>query len=133
MNNLEELYAKRMAAKSEAEQAKYNEQLQSRDRRVALAQRFLDQILFLNNYGYKWKLWTSCNMGSDCCAPYYWWRVILMDNTIATSPFENIIVEEIDGELKGKWEPTILGHGRAVEGSKDGWFTPEQLVMALSK
>ena len=64
---------------------------------------------------------------------YYAWRVYIMNRTIATSPFESIIVNEIDGEIKGKWEPTILGHGRYVAGQdKDGWFTPEQLVCALS-
>ena len=131
--NLEELYMQRMANKSAAEKQKYEEQLKIRDERVALAQKFLDQIIFLNKHGYKWELFTSCNMGSDCCAPYYRWRVILKNRTIVTSPFESIIVKEIDGEVKGMWEPSILGDGRHVEGQKDGWFTPEQLVMELSK
>lgn len=131
--NLEEIYAHRMAAKSAAEQAKYDKQVKIRDERVALAQKFLDKIIFLNKYGYKWELFTSCNMGSDCCMPYYGWHVLILNRTIATSPFESIIVREIDGEIKGMWEPTILGHGRHVEGQVNGWFTAEQLIMELSK
>ena len=133
MANLEELYTRRINARNEAEQAKYNEQLKIKERRVELAQKFLDQISFLNKYGFKWELRAYCNNGNDCCMAYYAWRVFLLNRTIATSPFETIIVAEVDGEIKGKWEPTILGHGRYVAGQdKDGWFTPEQLVCALS-
>lgn len=133
MEKLEELYRSRVAARNAAEQAKYDAQFEIKERKVELAQKFLDKIIFLNKYGFKWKILAYCNYGRDCCMAYYAWRVILTNSTIATSPFESIIVDEIDGEIKGKWEPTILGHGRYVAGQdKDGWFTPEQLVVALS-
>ena len=133
MANLEELYTSRINARTAAEQAKYDAQFAIKEKRVELAQKFLDQISFLNKYGFKWELRAHCNNGNDCCMDYYAWRVYLLNRTIATSPFESIIVDEIDGEIKGKWEPTILGHGRYVAGQdKDGWFTPEQLIVALS-
>lgn|GEM_PF-4765988 len=133
MGNLEELYKSRINARNEAEQAKYNAQLKIKEKRVEMAQKFLDQISFLNKYGFKWELRAYCNLGRDCCMDYYAWRVYIHNPTIATSPFETIIVDEIDGEIKGKWERSILGHGRYVEGQdKDGWFTPEQLICALS-
>ena len=133
MDNLENLFIHRVNARNAAEQAKYDEQLKIRDRKLELAQKFYDQISFLNKYGFKWEICSYCNNGDDCCMAYYAWRVFIINRTIATSPFETIIVDEINGEVKGKWQPTILGHGRYVEGQdKNGWFTPEQLVIALS-
>jgi len=133
MTNLEKLYTSRISERNAAEQAKYDAQFKIKEKRVEMAQKFLDQISFLNKYGYKWELHAYCNNGDDCCMPYYAWRVYIMNKTIATSPFESIIVDEIDGEIKGKWEPTILGHGRYVAGQdKKGWFTAEQLIIALS-
>ena len=133
MENLEKIYKERIFSKIEKDQKNYDEELKIKERKVNLARRFLDEISFLNNYGYCWEILALCNNGKDCCKPYYGWRVIINNRTIATSPFESIIVDEIDGEIKGKWEPTILGHGRDVDGSKDGWFTPKQLILALSR
>ena len=131
--NLEELYTSRINARNYAEQAAYDAQLKIKEKKVELAQKFLDQISFLNKYGFRWELFASCNNGHDCCMGKYEWRVLLINRTIATSPFESIIVKEVDGEVKGKWEPTSLGNGRHVAGQdKDGWFTPKQLIMAFS-
>ena len=133
MANLEELYIKRVNAKNEARQAEIDKQLKIRDEKIATCQKFLDQILFLNNYGYKWYIFSYCNNGDDCCRAFYGWRVAISNKTIATSPFETIICKEFDGEVKGKWEPCMLGSGRFVEGQdENGWFTAEQLVKALS-
>lgn len=133
MTNLEELYIKRVNAKNDAVQAEIDKQIKIRDEKLEVCKRFFEQISFLNNHGFKWEIHASCNNGHDCCMAYYGWRVYIFNRTIATSPFEDIICKEFDGEVKGKWVPTILGHGRYVEGQdKDGWFTAEQLVMALS-
>lgn len=133
MTNLEELYIKRVNAKNDAVQTEIDKQIKIRDEKLRVCKRFFEQISFLNNHGFKWEIYASCNNGHDCCMAYYGWSVLILNRTIATSPFESIICKEFDGEVKGKWEPTILGHGRYVEGQdKDGWFTAEQLVMALS-
>lgn len=132
--DLEQLYTSRINRRNAEEQAKYDAEYAIKERRVNLAQQFLGQISFLNKYGFKWELLAYCNNGHDCCMAYYAWSVTLVNKTIATSPFEIIVVDEIEGEIKGRWMNTILGHGRYVEGQdKDGWFTAEQLVMALSK
>jgi len=133
MANLEELYTSRINAKNEARNAERDKELEIKEKRVAMAQKFLDQISFLNKYGFNWKISAYCNNGHDCCMGYYAWNVKLVNNTMATNPFEKIIVDEINGEIKGRWETSILGHGRFVDGQdKEGWFTPRQLICALS-
>lgn len=133
MTNLEKLYTERVKAKEDARQAQINAGIKDRDERMKAFKKFFDQISFLNNYGYKWEILSYCNNGNDCCRSYYDWRIVIIDRTIKTSPFENIICKEINGVVKGKWEPTMLGSGRHVKGQdKDGWFTVEQLIVALS-
>ena len=133
-NNLEQLFNERVKAKNDAMQAEKDKYIAIRDENVKVYQRFLDQISFLNNYGFRWKLWVSCNNGHDCCMPRYAWEILLINNTIATTPFESQLnVKEVDGELKARFRPTILGRGRYVNGQdKDGWFTAEQFVLAFS-
>lgn len=123
----------RVNAKNDARQAEIDKYIKKRDERMKVFKKFFDQISFLNNHGFMWEIYSSCNNGNDCCMPRYAWEIVLINKTMATSPFEMIICKEIGGEVKGKWRPTILGHGRYVHGQdKDGWFTPEQLILALS-
>lgn len=125
MGKLETLYVNRMNAKNAAEREKRVAIVKKRETTIEMTRKFFDQISFLNKYGFKWEILISRNECTD---------VYIVNKTIATSPFERIIVSEINGEVKGKWAECILGHGRYVEGEdKNGWFSPEQLIIALSK
>ncbi len=127
MADLEELYKSRISARIAREQRMRDIALAQKEKDVEIAQKFFDKISFLNNYGFNWELFTMYD--SDC----NYWRVFLINRNCRTSPFEDIIVAEINGEIKGKFSPTILGKGRHIEGQDgNGWFTPEQLVMAFS-
>lgn len=118
MEKLETLFVSRMNAKKAAEQEKRVAIAKKREAAVEMTRKFFDQISFLNKYGFNWEI-------AD---------VYIINKTMATSPFERIIVSEINGEVKGKWAECILGHGRYVKGEdKNGWFSPEQLIIALSK
>lgn len=133
MANLEQLYTKRVQDKNNERQKLIDKYEKIRDEKVDTCKKFFDQISFLNKYGFKWEIFTHCNNGSDCRMAYYEYRVLILNRTCETSPFESIICKEFNGVVKGKWEPCILGHGRYVKGQdEDGWFTPEQLVVALS-
>jgi len=134
MNDLEKLYIQRLQEKDAAKQEVIKKHIAIRDKKIELCHLFLKKIEFLNKYGFRWELRAHCNNGNDCCMGYYEWNVYLFNPTMATTPFENtLIVKEIEGEIKAKFRPTILGHGRHVKGQdKDGYFTAEQFVMAFS-
>ena len=134
MADLEELFLKRVKAKDEARQAEIDKYIKIRDERLELCKRFFEQISFLNNYGFRWEIRSYCNNGSDCCMPRYAWIVGIVNHTIATSPFESFLqVKEINGELRARFSPTILGKGRFVKGQdKEGYFTAEQFIIAFS-
>lgn len=134
MEKLEQIFTQRIKAKNDERQAQIEKYLKIRDAEIKLCKKFLSQIEFLNKYGFRWELRFSCNNGHDCCMPYYAWNVYLFNPNMATSPFEScLIVKEINGEIKAKFRPTILGNGRYVEGQdKNGYFTAEQFVIAFS-
>lgn len=125
MEKLEALYVSRMNAKNAAEREKRVAIVKKREATIEMVRKFFDQISFLNKYGFNWEI----RISRDECTDVY-----IVNKTMATSPFETIIVSEINGEVKGRWRECVLGHGRYVEGEdKNGWFSPEQLIVALSK
>lgn len=128
MTDLEKLYTSRINAIHQSKQARYDEALRIAEKEEKVARKFLEQISFLNNYGFNWHVAKIKDDNNQ-----YGWIVYLLNQTMMTSPFEQIIVKEFNGEVKGKWMPCRLGKGRYVKGAdNEGWFTPEQLIKAFS-